>query len=61
MDIEEELKVIFNVNSICDLCMLDSPSGCAGLYNEPCLKDVFGLLKEKHINKIKEFAERIKQ
>ena len=36
--------------NICELCQLSSPSGCAKLDNESCLKDIFKLLKRNVTN-----------
>ena len=36
--------------NVCELCQLSSPSGCAKLDNESCLKEAFQLLRKKITN-----------
>ena len=38
------------MRSVCELCQLYSPSGCAKLSNEPCLKEAVQLLKDSVTN-----------
>ena len=38
------------MSEICDLCKLNSPSGCARIYGESCLKEAADLISSSATN-----------